>query len=238
VLFDCGELGFGSLAAHGHADALSFCVRVAGHDVLVDPGTYDYFSFPAWREYFRGTRAHNTLVLDGRDQSRMLGPFLWGRRARARCLAWRTEAGRTLVSGEHDGYAGLPAPALHRRTLELDPSSGSLTIRDELLSSGAHDVALYFHLAEACVPRRQGGSAYEIRVGGRRLRLALDPSLETQALSGSVDPIAGWVSRGYHRKAPATTLVARARCAGNASFECRLEFGAFPDENPGEAGNE
>jgi hypothetical protein len=238
VLFDCGELGFGSLAAHGHADALSVCVRVAGHDVLVDPGTYDYFSYPAWREYFRGTRAHNTLVVDGCDQSRTLGPFLWGRRARARCLAWRTEGGRTLVSGEHDGYASLPAPALHRRTVELDPSSGSLTIRDEILSGGEHDVALYFHLAEACVLRRLSGSAYEIRVGGRRLRLALDPSLEAQALSGSLDPIAGWVSRGYHRKAAATTLVARARSAGSASFECRLEFGALPDENPGEAGNE
>ena len=55
VLFDCGELGFKSIAAHGHADVLSFTVRAFGEDLLVDPGTYDYFTFSGWRLYFRGT---------------------------------------------------------------------------------------------------------------------------------------------------------------------------------------
>jgi hypothetical protein len=234
VLFDCGELGFGSLAAHGHADALSVCVRVAGHDVLVDPGTYDYFSFPAWREYFRSTRAHNTLTLDGLDQSAMLGPFLWGRRAHARCLEWRTDAaaGRAVVIGEHDGYAGLPAPARHRRTLELDARTRMLTIRDEIVSAGPHDVALYFHLAEACALLREGERAYRLTVGGRSLRLCFDPRLAVRSLSASLDPIAGWVSRGYHLKSPATTLVASARCTGDARFECRLELGGRSEQNP------
>ena len=88
VVFDCGPLGLEPLAGHGHADVLSFTVRAFGKDVLVDPGTYDYFSCPKWREYFRSTRAHNTVVVDGRDQSEMLGLFLWGRKANARCLRW------------------------------------------------------------------------------------------------------------------------------------------------------
>ena len=94
-LFDCGELGFGSIAAHGHADALSFALRAFGEDVLVDPGTYDYFTHPEWRRYFRSTRAHNTVEIDGLDQSTMDGPFLWGQRATARCLGWEpTPRGR------------------------------------------------------------------------------------------------------------------------------------------------
>ena len=63
VLMDCGELGFLSLAAHGHADSLSLNVRVGGHDVLVDPGTFDYFADEQWRRYFRSTRAHNTIEM-------------------------------------------------------------------------------------------------------------------------------------------------------------------------------
>ncbi len=63
VVFDCGNLGLGPLAAHGHADAMSFTLRVCGEDVFVDPGTYDYFTHPRWREYFRSTRAHNTVVV-------------------------------------------------------------------------------------------------------------------------------------------------------------------------------
>ncbi|MHC4560573.1 MAG: heparinase II/III domain-containing protein, partial [Planctomycetota bacterium] len=77
VVFDCGPLGMEPLAGHGHADALSFTLRAFGRDVLVDPGTYDYFSYRKWREYFRSTQAHNTVVVDGRDQSEMLGLFLW-----------------------------------------------------------------------------------------------------------------------------------------------------------------
>lgn len=55
MVFDCGLLGMEPLAGHGHADALSFALRAFGSDVLVDPGTYDYFSYPTWREYFRST---------------------------------------------------------------------------------------------------------------------------------------------------------------------------------------
>jgi hypothetical protein len=112
VLFDCGELGLGSIAAHGHADALSVCVRAFGRDVLVDPGTYDYFSFPAWREYFRSTRAPPRLVLDGLDQSSMLGPFLWGRRARG-CVALaagRGGEGRSRWPGSTTAISGSRIP--------------------------------------------------------------------------------------------------------------------------------
>ena len=59
VVFDCGNLGFRSIAAHGHADALSLTVSARGDAVLIDPGTYDYFTYRAWRSYFRSTRAHN-----------------------------------------------------------------------------------------------------------------------------------------------------------------------------------
>ncbi|MGE3181369.1 MAG: alginate lyase family protein, partial [Phycisphaerae bacterium] len=64
VVFDCGPLGFGSIAAHGHADALSFTLRANGRELLTDPGTYDYFTHRAWRDHLRTTAAHNTVVVD------------------------------------------------------------------------------------------------------------------------------------------------------------------------------
>jgi len=227
VVFDCGELGFGSIAAHGHADALSFSVRAFGREVLVDPGTYDYFSFPAWREYFRSTRSHNALEIDGFDQSSMLGPFLWGQRARARCVVFRQGGPGVpaLVIGEHDGYSRLSDPVVHRRALELNAESRTLTVRDDVIARGGHGVALYFHLAEDCQVTPEAENRFEIAVGGGRLRLRIDPRLTVQLLTASQDPIAGWVSRGYHRKAPGVTLVGRGRSAGIASYECRLEIG-------------
>ena len=65
---------------------------------------------------------------------------------------------------------------------------------------------------------------FEIRVADQGVVvLNMDSRLAVEALSGSEAPIAGWVSRGYHVKAPATTLVGRAECIANTAFVCRLE---------------
>ena len=42
LLVDAGPLGYLSLAAHGHADALSFTLSIGDREILVDPGTYAY----------------------------------------------------------------------------------------------------------------------------------------------------------------------------------------------------
>jgi hypothetical protein len=225
VVFDCGELGFKSIAAHGHADALSFTLRAFGADVFVDPGTYDYFSYPVWRAYFRSTRAHNTVVVDGLDQSTMLGPFLWGPRAQARCMGWepRTQGGRVI--GEHDGYMRLADPVRHRRTLELDERSRVLTIQDDIVAGGPHEIAVYFHLAEDAVVSLEGPNRYRISVGGGMITLEVDARLSVDVATGSGEPIAGWISRAYHRKVPSATFVARGRCQGTSSYVSRVDIG-------------
>lgn len=225
VLFDCGELGFGPLAAHGHADALSFGLRALGVDILVDPGTYDYFTHPEWRSYFRSTRAHNTIEIDGVDQSVMEGPFLWGARARAKCVSWHPDASGGCVSGEHDGYTRLPDPVVHRRTLKLDGPQRVLAIHDDIETRGQHDVALCFHFSEECAVLRVDAQRVEVAAGAGRIVLEFDPSLHVSLLHGSESPIGGWVSRGYHRKRPATTVVGRCSVNGDTSLVSRVEIG-------------
>jgi hypothetical protein len=228
AVFDCGNLGFKTIAAHAHADALSLVLRVFGEDVLVDPGTYDYFTYPRWRDYFRSTRAHNTVVVDGQDQSEMLGPFMWGAKAAARCLGWEPTAAGGRVTGEHDGYARLPDPVIHRRTLELDGLKRELTVTDDILTRGRHDVEVYFHLAENCRMRQAAPSRYEVDVGPGRVTIELDPRLSVRTPCGSEDPIGGWVSRGYHRKTPTTTLVCRCTAVGNTSLVTRITIATPP----------
>jgi len=222
VVFDCGPFGFGSIAAHAHADALSFTMRAFGEDVFVDPGTYDYFSYPRWRDYFRSTRAHNTIVIDGRDQSEMSGPFLWGAKAEARCAQWQPDRWGGRVVGEHYGYTRLAEPVVHRRTVVLDGRSGQITVRDEIRSGGSHDVALHFHLAEQCRLTKVGSYAYEIDFGPGSCILRLDSRLRVQVLRGSEDPVAGWVSRRYHQKSSAYTVIGRCRCHENVTLTTRI----------------
>jgi hypothetical protein len=225
VHFDCGELGLGSIAAHGHADAMSLVLRVGGRDVLVDCGTYDYFSYPEWRAYFRSSWAHNTVVVDGQDQSVMLGPFLWGRRASARCLSWEVLDQGVRATGEHDGYARLADPVIHRRSLTLDARLRVLTVEDQIAAQGEHEIAILFHFAEDCAVTRGSGGRVEAATGAVAVVLETDPALDLALLRGTRSPMAGWVSRGYHRKSPSTTVVARARSRGAAAFTCRFLIG-------------
>lgn len=96
LAFDHAPLGFLSIAAHGHADALALWLHIGADPVLVDAGTYLYHTHNGARDRFRGTLAHNTLCLDGRDQSQIAGPFNWSNHAKARL--------RGNWVAEHDGY--------------------------------------------------------------------------------------------------------------------------------------
>jgi hypothetical protein len=69
LVFDCGALGAGN---HGHLDLLSFEMAAYGQSLIVDPGryTYDESGEINWRALFRGTRYHNTVLVDGKNQTR------------------------------------------------------------------------------------------------------------------------------------------------------------------------
>jgi len=222
VFFDCGGLGFESIAAHGHADALQFTLRAFGVDIIVDPGTYDYFTYGRWRDYFRGTSAHNTIVVDGQDQSEMAGPFMWGRQAAARCLKWKPFSEGGVVAGEHDGYSRLEDPVTHRRTVSLGQGKPDVTITDELLASAEHDAALYLHLADSCQARLLGRNRVRVDCGTGHAVVTLDPSLDVELVTGQVEPILGWVSRGYHDRSPTTTIVGRCRFVGKVVLTTRI----------------
>lgn len=137
---DHAALGFGSIAAHGHADALSFQLFVDGQPVFVDPGTYIYHCDLNSRNAFRKTENHNTVTVDEKDQSEMLGAFLWGKRAECKLISLEKEAGKVTLIAEHDGYR----PIIHRRTFEFD-GKRKVCIKDEL--SAACDYTLMFILA-------------------------------------------------------------------------------------------
>jgi len=61
---------------HSHADGLSIELSLNGKNILIDSGTYNYNLDKELRQYFRSTRAHNTVYL-GLDQSTQIGSFRW-----------------------------------------------------------------------------------------------------------------------------------------------------------------
>lgn len=228
LTFDCGALGFGSIAAHGHADALSITLRVGGRDILIDPGTYDYFTHRQWRDYFRSSRAHNTIVVNECDQSEPLGLFNWGRRANARCLRFETSGALSIVEGEHDGYRATHG-LMHRRRVQLDRNSGRIEIEDQLSGNGEYSIAQSFHLSsESSV---SGGSANQhvICSGAIRVVLETDAQLEVACIKGDEKSAIGWESCCYHNRVPSCTLIGRRRVRGDTIIRSVIKIQTCPD---------
>ena len=220
VVFDCGPLGYTNIAAHGHADALSLVFRIDGMDVLVDPGTYDYFTYPQWRNYFRSTRAHNTVEIDGVDQSIMNGPFMWDKHATSTCDDFLPAADGGRVVAHHDGYLRLDDPVLHTRTVQL--GQHRLSIEDTLSCAASHNVALMFHFSPNCTVEAKGSHEISIQLSGRRLAMQLPGSLTVELVRGG--EYLGWYSGGYHSKKPTVTLIARGDIHGKTVFGTVLDW--------------
>ncbi|MGW2305624.1 alginate lyase family protein [Streptomyces sp. NPDC001809] len=223
---DGGPHGFLSIAAHAHADALSVEVRHDGVDVLADPGTFCYHGQPEWRRYFRSTLGHNTLELDGADQSVSGGPFLWTRHARTRVLvadpSGAETGGTARWSAEHDGYPG----SVHRRRVELTGASRELRLVDEVRGDGG-TVRLAFHLGPAVSAELTGNRAVLTwtRDGeDRSAVLDLPEELSWRAHRGESHPPLGWYSAGFGRKEPATTLIGTGFADGVSEFVTLLGF--------------
>ena len=135
---DVGPLGYLSIAAHGHADALAVTLSDDDGDLIGDPGTGSYYLHPQWRAVMRGTRAHATVCIDGQDQSVIGGPFLWSRHADVLVRGVDLEAG--IVDAEHDGYTRLPGRVVHRRWLIAPANDRTQLVVDLVSGEGIHEV--------------------------------------------------------------------------------------------------
>jgi len=224
IVADAGPLGYLAIAAHGHADALAFTLSVAGMPILVDPGTFSYSAMP-WRRYFRSTAAHNTLVVDNKDQSEFGGSFLWLEHANAVVDAFRAAGDEQTLTAHHDGYRRLTDPVRHRRTWRYTTGVATLGLTDELACAGTHSVAIYWHFAPECAVAVEGNSVVARREGASvvlRCPSALTPTL-----------MSDWFSDGFDRKVPATTAVFGGQIAGNTIFRTEVKISSHcPSRDP------
>ncbi len=176
---DHAALGFGSIAAHGHADALSVQMMVDGNVVLADPGTYIYHCCLPMRNAFRKTINHNTICLKDKngaciDQSQMLGAFLWGKRANCVLENWQTDQDHDTLTASHDGYS----PIIHQRTIDfMYKSSDSPILRIKDYISGDTSWVSTWILGGDCTVDKNG-EGFEIICGGNKITMCINTDID------------------------------------------------------------
>ena len=223
LVVDHGPLGYLSIAAHGHADALALWLHVDGQPVLVDAGTFLYHSGGSWRDHFRGTPAHNTLSILGADSSRIAGAFNWSRKAVTRVVELDGDPKHWRIVAEHDGFLrdfGLR----HRRGVERT-GADSFLITDELLGSGGRQPVEIGFLVHPSLKIDDTEGQWTVRKSGQTL-LAIegDGQLAAQLQNGQMEPPRGWYSDVFGHKVPTCRLAFRGRLAVGTpcSFSLRL----------------
>jgi hypothetical protein len=221
---DHGPLGMAPLYNHGHADALSFTLEVHGVPFFIDPGTYRYNGVPRHRQYFKGTRAHNTVTVDGKDQARQLTSFIWNRPYKAGGTVRKAED-VTVIEAWHDGYERLPSPVRCQRTFHV--FGDCIQINDTFSGQGVHEFDLHFHLHPE-VRTAFDGRSLLLNRDGIDLRVDFEDQVCPKLIRGQEEPLLGWHSAAYGLLEPTTTI--RFRQTGKASeihFKTTIHLGTI-----------
>jgi len=227
-VLDHGPLGYLSIAAHGHADANAFTLCLDDEPVFVDPGTYLYHSGAGWRDWFRGTKAHNTLCLDGTDQSVISGPFNWGAKAQAR-LGASIGGKEWMLSASHDGYKSRFGVE-HVRQVRALPNG--IALLDRLTGAAVKETAeITFQAAPGLAIRLENGGWVVFKKERPVLRLAFSSRGETFVVRGGALGEGGWVSPCFGGKVAADQLVWRGVVPEHGLITA-IEWGAAAEQEP------
>lgn len=151
VLFDCGEIGPSYMGGHAHCDCLSFELCVNGKVLFANSGTGQYQG--ELRTFFRSTAAHNTIMIDDREQSELWGEHRVARRSQ-RIKAKYIES---VLSGRFQSYEG----DFFRRSLKWK-NDKTLIIADtfKIQDKEIHVARQFLHLAPGFYYEKNGKQIY------------------------------------------------------------------------------
>ncbi|KAA0023855.1 alginate lyase family protein [Antrihabitans cavernicola] len=230
IMMDVGPLGYLSIAAHGHADALAMTLSLQGQTVIGDPGTGSYYVHPDWRSAHRSTRAHATLSVDGLDQSVMAGPFMWSRHARVRTRS--VDLTRGVIDAEHDGYIRLDEPVTHRRWTIAPPFGMSLVVVDMISGVGRHEVRTAWPLHPSLDVRADGLTHRVSRNGQSVVRIDHAANIEAvpYEIRGDQKSNLGWWSDRLESREE--SWLVGVGCVGHMPVVLATIIVTEPDEQP------
>ncbi len=205
LVADAGPTCPDDLPAHAHADLFGFEVSVDGVRLLVDTGVSEYRA-GVWRTFERSTRAHNTVQVDGVEQSDCWSSFRVAERARIVAGATVDAADVRGFVARHDGYERLAAPVRHTRQIVAVADAAWLIV-DVLDGAGTHRWETFLHAHPEASFDPAGPATWRLARGGAALRVLAFGAGDPRVVRGAIDPPQGWYAPEFGRRLPAPVLV-------------------------------
>lgn len=218
--FDAAPLGYLSIAAHGHADALSMILNVDGQGVFVDPGTYTYHTEPEWRSYFIGTLCHNTVRINNRDQALSGGPTLWLKQYKTKVLDLDLNKYTDHVTATHNGYNDNGVQ--HIRKINFNRLKNEFEILDSIivLKKRLTDIEIPFHVHPGLNLLKNKNHFVISGNNMRNTEFYIDEKLDPQVIKGQTEPqILGWYSDSFLKKEATSVIYCKTQIDCSTSFK-------------------
>jgi uncharacterized heparinase superfamily protein len=170
VVLDCGPFGAGHQPGHGHCDGLSFVLSLGRTAVIIDSGIAGYADDPH-RHGARATAAHNTVQVDGLEQTEIWNAF---RAARRSCVG----PARVTESVQEIRLFGTVSPyharsVVHEREVIVRrcDDAPEITVRDRVRGARGRRLDTRLHFAPGTRVRDEGPAAWRLRCGGRMFEI-------------------------------------------------------------------
>lgn len=205
LAFDAGTWG----GAHCHLSRLSFAFRSRGRALVCDPGILSYEMSDPRGVYGRSTPAHTTLTLNGCNQSEADAHLLRVERTPEAALIHAKYDGGYWDGEYHWGFPrgrGRGQFGAHERVLLWVKGEYLLCLDTMVADVGATVVSSWqmgpvdrWHTDPARL-------SWWSENADTNLHLRLVPFHESVAMEcfeGNIEPVRGWVARGWHDTMPA-----------------------------------
>jgi uncharacterized heparinase superfamily protein len=216
LIVDCGPPGPGYQPGHAHCDVLSFELDLGGRPVIVDAGVSGYDGDPL-REYARSTRAHNTVMIAGREQSEVWGTFRVGRMAEAGPATSRVLDGAFLFEGSCRPYHARRTA--HRRT--IGGADGDWRVTDRVEGADGAPLAGFLHLHPDFEVRVEQG-AFVARAPGTTVWIEPFGADRVRVAAGERSPAQGWYCPQFGTALPAAALEMKVERNDGREFGYRI----------------
>lgn len=191
-----------------HKDFLSFALYVRGEPFIIETGSYKgakQFGTDDIYSYFNKTTAHNSVLVDGKEQS--LAKNIKGSRKYMHLLKtrWLFSDDFDYVMSGHAGFDDVKNSVIHRREILYLKSKKWFIIRDTIEGSDVLNVTNTYNLSPELDISLRGDYGCLIHAKREYIRLNMyyPGPFECKQSRGKIEPnLSGWYSKSFNRVDP------------------------------------
>ena len=144
---DCTPTGLGKFGpgGHGHNDTTSFILNWREKQIIIDSGWYSYYLNKETRDKLRGSKAHNVLTCNDKEQAILLSTFHISNHCQPDVPISKHVLGSFILKCGHNGFKRIDKSIIYKRIFIINKDGSKMRVIDKVLSKIKLNTDLYLN---------------------------------------------------------------------------------------------